>query len=74
MTKSKTFSDELRDAIATAGISRNQISLQTGIDPATLSRFVHGKGGLSTEALDKIAAALGLHVAIGQRKHKPKGK
>lgn len=69
----KTFCDELREAIEAAEISRYRISEETGIDNATLSRFMHGKGGLSVDGLDKIAAVLGLHVSVETKKPKAKG-
>ena len=72
--KRVSFSDELRNAIESAELSRYQLSQMAGIDAATLSRFVNGKGGMSIDGLDKIAAALGLHVAIEQPKRQAKGK
>lgn len=59
-----SFSDEIREAIANAKKSRNQIAIETGIDKATISRFVHDKGGLSIAGLDKIAKCLGLTVVV----------
>lgn len=71
--KRKTFCDELRDAIDSAEISRYRLAEETGIDAATLSRFMNGKGGLSVDGLDKIAAVLGLHVTVEAKKPKAKG-
>ena len=41
------FSEELRRAVRECGMSRYAISVQTGIDQATLSRFMKGERGLS---------------------------
>lgn len=74
MTKRpKTFCDELRDAIESAEISRYRLAEETGINAATLCRFIKGKGGLSVDGLDKIAAVLGLHVSVETKKSKAKG-
>jgi transcriptional regulator with XRE-family HTH domain len=69
--KRKTFCDELREAIESAEISRYRLAEETGINAATLCRFIKGKGGLSVGGLDKIAAVLGLHVSV---EAKPKAK
>ena len=52
------LSDQLRRAIDGSGLSRYEISKRTGIAQATLSRFMAGIGGLSTDGLDKIADCL----------------
>ena len=46
---------------------------ETGIDEATLSRFVHGKGGLSIEGLDAIGEPLGLRIVANEPKTKKGG-
>jgi len=56
------FSDEVRTAIESCGMSRYRISRETGIDAAILCRFVHGQVGLSMASLDKLAPCIGLHV------------
>lgn len=70
---SKTLTDQLRQAIETADKSRYALSKETGIDQAVLSRFVHGKGGLSLESWDRLAEALGLEL-VKRRRPKPKGR
>lgn len=54
------LSDQLREFIANAPISQNRLSSETNLDPATISRFMRGTGGLSTAGLDAIAQVLGL--------------
>ena len=58
---SEILSDYLRRAIDECGRSRYSISCETGIDQATLSRFMRG-GGLSLNAVDKLMDALNLEV------------
>ena len=63
MTAKKTsLTDQLRQLIEAAEISRYQLWQQTGIDQAVLSKFVNGKGGLSMESLDKIGEVLDLQI------------
>ena len=61
------LSDQLRHAIETCGKSRYQVSQETGIDQATLSRFMTGKGGLSMPVLDRLGAYLGLQIVMIKR-------
>lgn len=71
------LSDQLRQAIETSGKSRYQIGKETGIDPATLCRFMQEQSGLSTDGLDRIADCLGLNFIVEekpQRAKKAKGK
>ncbi len=68
------FTDQLRQAIENCGKTRYQISQDTGIDQAILSRFIHGKGGLSMPVLDVLGEYLGLHVKVEGKPRKPKRK
>ena len=63
--KRKSFSDEIRDAVRDSGRTRNSLCVQLGINPSTMHRFVHGQCGISVKALDRLAEALDLHVAVG---------
>ena len=65
-TKQRTprVSDQLRAIIETCGISRYELAKRTGIDAATFCRFVAGDSGLSSKALDKLGAVLGLEVVM----------
>ena len=67
------FSDQIRTGIETAPVSRYELSRRTGISQAVLSRFMHGKGGLSMDGLDRIAEELGLAVVITGAKKPTKG-
>lgn len=68
--KPKKLSDVLREAIASDEMSRYRLSQLTGIDNATLSRFLNRKGGLSIEGIDAIAEALGLRLTSDRPKPK----
>ena len=65
--KQATLSEQLRDAINACELSCYRISQETGIAEATLSRFMAGKGGLSTKGQDDIGLLLGLKL-ITERK------
>jgi predicted rRNA methylase YqxC with S4 and FtsJ domains len=54
----KTVSQQLREAIDAAPISRRQICLQCGIDEGQFSRYMNHKGGLSMEGIDAVAKLL----------------
>jgi transcriptional regulator with XRE-family HTH domain len=66
---SKKISDEIRAEIVRSGMSRYRLSCESGVDQAHLSRFVHGKVGLSLDAIDRIGLVLGLRV-VSERKDK----
>jgi ribosome-binding protein aMBF1 (putative translation factor) len=53
--KPPKFTERIRRAIQNSGVSRYQISKQTGIDQAVLSKFVNGHLGFTLETLDKLA-------------------
>jgi hypothetical protein len=76
MSGKRKLSEQLRAAIMNAPISRYAISRQTEIPEAVLSRFVHGKSGLSVESIDKIGELLGLSLAASRpaKGRKAKGK
>jgi hypothetical protein len=58
--KPPTLSAQLRQAIAASRLSRYRISQLTGIDQATLSKFMSGHRGLSLKAIDQLGDVLGL--------------
>lgn len=68
------MSDQLRHVIETSGKSRYRIWQETGIDQSTLSKFMLSKGGLSTDALDRLADFLDLNITTGKRRRTTKGK
>ncbi len=69
--KPKKISDQLREAILSAEITRYRIAQETGVSEAVLSRFVNGPSGLSLDSIDKIGECLGLNITTPkQRKRK----
>ena len=68
----RKLSDEIRQAIETCGKTRYRIAKQTGVDAATLCRFVQGQQGLSMDSLDRIAAYIGLRAELKDRSAKSK--
>ncbi len=66
----KPLSEQLRDAIEKAGITRYELSKITGVSQPTLSKFVlRQRPGLSFDAMDRIGLALGLVIV---KKNQPK--
>ena len=60
--KRKPLSEQLRDAILEADVSRYRISQDTGLTEAALSRFVNGVSGLSLDSIDIVAEYLELDI------------
>jgi DNA-binding phage protein len=70
--KPKTLTDQLRAAIVTSDKTMGQIARESGIDIATISRFIHRKGGLSMDGLDSIAHCLGVSLTTTTTKSRAK--
>ena len=58
----RKLSDQVRDAVDGSGLSRYAICKAIGFNQGAMSRFMAGKGGLSLEVLDRLAALIGLAV------------
>ena len=69
----KKLTDQLRQAIDDAGLTRYQIAKETGIDESALAKFYNGHRGLSMEALNALGECLQLTIHLG-RKPDQKGK
>lgn len=63
-TKRASVSDQVRAAVERCGLTRYRIAKETGIDQATLSKFLSGERGLSTTALDTLGELLDLEVIM----------
>jgi len=73
MGKRRTkLSDQVRQAVDESGQSRYAIGKATGIDAATLSRFMSGERGIPMKTLDVLADHLDLNIAIGTGRRKGK--
>lgn len=68
MAKEPTFTDQIRKCIETCGRTRYAIAIEAGIQQATLSRFMNGKGGMSMEGLDALAACIGMRATLTSKK------
>jgi transcriptional regulator with XRE-family HTH domain len=64
------LSEQVRQAVETCGQTRYAISKATGIDQATLSRFVNGERGLPMKTLDVLADYLDLNIQAPKSKGK----
>ncbi|OHB81709.1 MAG: hypothetical protein A2W31_09335 [Planctomycetes bacterium RBG_16_64_10] len=73
MSKTPKFSEQLRQAIETAPVTRYRIAVDTGISEAVLSRFVNSKVGLSMETVDLVCDYLGLRL-VPEKKPERKGR
>jgi transcriptional regulator with XRE-family HTH domain len=64
--KRLTFSDELRRAVDSSGLSRYRIAKRLNVSESLLSRFMSGRWR-GQETVDALAELLDLHVAAGRR-------
>lgn len=80
MAKKRDLTEQLRTAILDSEKTRYRLSIETGIDQATLSRFVHRKMGINLDSASKLADVLGLELRPKQAapakktSTKPKGR
>jgi transcriptional regulator with XRE-family HTH domain len=71
----KKLSDQIREAILKADVSRYELAKETGVSQSTLSRFVRGdRPGLSFDALDRIGLYLGLSITTSLPRRPAKKK
>jgi len=59
------LSDQLREIIATNGLSRYKLAQLSRVDASQLCRFVHGTARLTTDSLDRIGLVLQLRLVEG---------
>lgn len=69
-----SISDQLRRIIESSGQSWYRIAIESGVQQSSLSRFMRGERGLTTDSLDKIGAVLGLELKVKKTGGKPRGK
>lgn len=62
-----TFSAELRDAIERSGLTTYALGARANVDPGIISRFMRAERNLTTATVDRLATALGLHLAATVR-------
>ena len=68
------LSEQIRQAIRDCGMTRYAIFKATGIDQATLSRFMSEQRGLPMKTLDMLADFLRLRVVMDGRRRKTEKK
>ncbi len=64
----KTFTELVRQLFINSGCSQAELRKATGIDRATISRFVSGRQFLSPDTLDKVAEYLGWEPIVKRKK------
>jgi transcriptional regulator with XRE-family HTH domain len=72
--KATPISDAVRQAIHRSGLSRYEISKMSGVQQASLSRFMTGERGLTTATLDELAPILGLRLIFEPTTKKEKNR
>jgi transcriptional regulator with XRE-family HTH domain len=58
----RRISERLRLEIERSKLSREEIARESGVDSASLSRFVHRQRGLAQDAIDALALLFGLEL------------
>ena len=71
-TKSKKLSQQLREAILKASMSRYQLAKESGVGEGSLSRFVHRQQSLTLDSVDAIGEVLGLQIVTKAKHQKRK--
>jgi transcriptional regulator with XRE-family HTH domain len=71
--KKKSFSNQIREVVDRAGMSRYAICNAIGLNQSAMSRFMNGKAGLSLAVLDKLADVIGLDIVPRPESNKGKG-
>ena len=56
------FSDQIRAAVESSGLSRYRISMETGVAQSILSRFMAGSQAVNSDTLDRLAELLRISV------------
>jgi hypothetical protein len=65
--RTESFTDQMRRLIADSGQSCYAIAKATGIDPASLSRFLSGKTGLLLRQVETMADYLGWRIVADEK-------
>lgn len=69
MTKhGESFAAIVRKAIHESGLSRYEISKQTGVEESVLSRFVSGERSMNLDTLDRLRSVLKLELKRKRRR------
>lgn len=68
MATEAPITEVLRQAILDSGLPLLQIANETGVQRASLSRFVRGKNSLRLDVADTLAAYFGLQLTTTENK------
>jgi transcriptional regulator with XRE-family HTH domain len=68
MKRKLTVAEQVKKAIRQSGMSAYAICCESGVNEATLSRFLNGNLDPRLSTLDKLADVLGLELKIHKRK------
>jgi hypothetical protein len=71
--KRHSVTDTLRATIRASGVALLTIEQQTGVQRASLSRFMRRLRHLRSDAVDKLAAYFGLELKPARRRPRRKG-
>jgi transcriptional regulator with XRE-family HTH domain len=66
--------DEIREAIKASDKTRYRLSKETSIPQSQLSRLMTGEKGVSFDAMERLADALGLEIIIRPKRRQRKGR
>jgi DNA-binding Xre family transcriptional regulator len=72
MKNPPTLSEQLRKIVADCPVSLCELSRQTGINKAVLSKFARGQRGMLLESLDKLGQHFKLRLVSEEKPQKPK--
>jgi hypothetical protein len=64
MSKTKTFSEQIRECVRQSGKSCYRISMDTGIDRAVLSRFMNNKGWMAEGTINILTKYIGMAATL----------
>ena len=67
-TTNNQLADRIRAAMVASGMTRYQLSQQTGIAQAVLGRFAAGQRDITLSTAAKLLPALGLELGTTKRK------
>ena len=68
------LSEQLRKLVADCPVSLCELSRQTGVNKAVLSKFVRGQSGMLLESLDKLGRYFSLRLVAEEKPRKQKAR
>jgi len=68
MAKKQTISDALKRAIVQSGMAHAALERETGVQRASIMRFLRGEQSIRLDGADKLAAYFGLELRPKRKK------